>query len=397
MQHLTPFIELCDDRVPYDTEMQPNIGSHSIFLRRALNRKFHETFQKEGFSDAFYRRLNLAFRTIPRLALYVPFNWLDRAPDYFISTYLDYWQRCLTMQDARENFNLGDIYEPEARIGEVEYIVKAMHLLPDLLRIGYLDEEDVVKIAQKSRRRDPLLCHSLLDTLPVLCGENLMQQQTAELILRITREVSPRPAPPQLAFVTPKREAWLAEMAEDYQVKPQYISGPFSLNCDEAFLAHIANLDKTKIALIGGSRLKGYARDDSDYDVAWLDPQTGEMSGIYQSKIGTADPNIIHLLMNTVWASANDAYSLKSIREEALRPYFELPEDSLKRARCLCRLESDLVQYRLMHKGFKHTRSAQPTWLAQYPTIDGASAFYDDDYREIATTILMSYLIMPTI
>ena len=121
------------------------------------------------------------------------------------------------------------------------------------------------------------------------------------------------------------------------------------------------------------------------------------MSGIYQSKIGTADPNIIHLLMNTVWASANDAYNLKSIREEALRPYFELPEDSLKRAHCLCRLESDLVQYRLMHKGFKHTRSAQPTWLAQYPTIDGASAFYDDDYREIATTILMSYLIMPTI
>ena len=316
MQHLTPFIELCDDRVPYDTGMQPNIGSHSIFLRRALNRKFHETFQKEGFSDTFYRRLNLAFRTIPRLALYVPFNWLDRAPDYFISTYLDYWQRCWTMQDARENFNLGDIYEPEARIGEVEYIVKAMHLLPDLLRIGYLDEEDVVKIAQKSRRRDPLLCHSLLDTLPVLCGENLMQQQTAELILRITREVSPRPAPPQLAFVTPKREAWLAEMAEDYQVKPQYISGPFSLNCDEDFLARIANLDKTKIALIGGSRLKGYARDDSDYDVAWLDPQTGEMSGTYQSKVGTADPNIIHLLMNTVWASANDAYSLKSIREE---------------------------------------------------------------------------------
>ena len=397
MQFLKPFIEFFDARAPIDASGYREVGFDEAIHRRALSRKFLNIYNKEPFSESFYGCLSVVMRKIPRLALYLPIDWLDKAPGHFMSAYLNHWQRCWYMQDARENFNLGDIYEPEARIGELEYVVKAMHLLPELVRIGYLDDDDIIRIVKHVRHDDPLICHSLLDAISVLRDQSLIEQETAEQVLHMTRNLSPRLAPPRLAFVTEKRKAWLKEMAEDYRIEPSNISGPFSNNLSEELLLEISKQRPNEIAIIGGSRLKGYARVDSDYDLFWLNPITGEISGGYSSSIGKANPNIIHLLMDTVWATANNGIDLRAARNGALKPYFKLPPDAPERGMCLSRLEADLVQYRLMHKGFIHTHEAQPNWLARYTVIDGASAFYDDRYREIATIILISCLDLPTI
>ena len=398
MQFLKPFIEYFDARAPIDTSGYRDVGFNEAVHRRALSCEFINIYNNEPFSENFYGCLGVVMRKIPRLALYLPIDWLDKAPGHFMPTFLNHWQRCWYMQDVRENFNLGDIYEPEARIGELEYVVKAMHLLPELVRIGYLDDDDIIRIVEHVRHDDPLICHSLLDTIPVLRDQSLIEQETAEQVLHMTRNLAPRLAPPKLAFVSEERKVWLRAMAEDYRIEPSNISGPFSGNLSKEFLSEIVKLRPNEIAIVCNSRLKGYARDDSDCDLFWLNPTTGEISGDYHSMIGNkADPGIIHLLMDAVWATANNEIDLRAVRSNALKPYFELSPDAPERGMCLSRLEADLVQYRLMHKGFKRTHPAQPNWLAQYAVIDGASAFYDDRYREIATIILISYLDLPAI
>lgn len=113
-----------------------------------------------------------------RLALYLPFEFLPsaewQAEDTALNTasealrqaYLAAWEKLLTVHDVRANFVDGDVLEIEARTGDLPRVVKAAHLIPKLVELGYLRVDEVVQ--QLKTATDPLLRQNILETLPVL-------------------------------------------------------------------------------------------------------------------------------------------------------------------------------------------------------------------------------------
>ena len=59
------------------------------------------------------------------------------------------------------------------------------------------------------------------------------------------------------------------------------------------------------------------------------------------------------------------------------------------------RLESDLLQYRLLHKGFSRFAGNKNYATGLYPEMDGDCPFYDDSYRRIATMLYAKYVLIP--
>ena len=59
------------------------------------------------------------------------------------------------------------------------------------------------------------------------------------------------------------------------------------------------------------------------------------------------------------------------------------------------RLESDLLQYRLLHKGFQRLTGQVFFDTSGYPEMDGDCPFYDDKYRKIATLLYAKYVYVP--
>ena len=61
----------------------------------------------------------------------------------------------------------------------------------------------------------------------------------------------------------------------------------------------------------------------------------------------------------------------------------------------LDRLESDLLQYRLLHKGFSRFTGKKKFMTELYSEMDGDCPFYDDEYRRIATMLYAKYVLIP--
>ena len=64
--------------------------------------------------------------------------------------------------------------------------------------------------------------------------------------------------------------------------------------------------------------------------------------------------------------------------------------NKLLKRRAIERLESDLLQYRLLHKGFSRF-----TGIDEFdtpPEMDGDCPFYCDEYRRIATMLYAKYV-----
>jgi hypothetical protein len=186
-----------------------------------------------------------------------------------------------------------------------------------------------------------------------------------------------------------------------------------------------------------GSRIKGYARSDVDFDMGiFFKPETpvAEREGILKalcSKIPElGDRNeipefwleekdgkftfrqvppkgngvvavgapLVHFLLGGVWFGKGE--EMGKVQSDLLGRYLNLDRlgDQKERVRIhlLRQLEMDVLQYRLMHKGFR--------WL--YPDrreeringlnlIDGQSDFYDPGYRRVATRLFLSKVFLP--
>ena len=73
-----------------------------------------------------------------------------------------------------------------------------------------------------------------------------------------------------------------------------------------------------------------------------------------------------------------------------------LPKDSEQYRDCLIRIESDLLQFRLMHKGFPYAYGTDLSKsLQKYQDIDGGRAFYDVRYRRVASILYSKYVYIP--
>ena len=328
-----------------------------------------------------------------RLALYLPLEELQDAPDYFRASYMAAWRKCLRFEDVRENFNLGDSLEISARDENFPYVVKAAHFIPWLLRYGYLGEAYVLELLEQG---SDCLIRSICDCEKIFY--HIYFQTSPEFQLRISkcaRSLPEKKSKP--LFNSPERQKWLDEYTEEAWDKliPHNITGPFSKNFH---IWDIMQLTGDEIVLVGGSYIKGYGLTTSDIDTYSYDPdkmRVGNYCKELDAYLDVPNQNIAHICLDTVWIS--NRRNLEYIQEECIRRYLRLAPDSLERKQSLERLEQDLLQYRLMHKGIRRIYSNVSERTHCFPGIDGASAFYDRRYRRIASQLFVKYVFLPCI
>lgn len=325
---------------------------------------------------------------LQRILLYLPFTELKTAPDYFRDVYLDAWYRLLSVSDVRENFHAGDVFEPNARKdSKVDLVVKCTHLLPWLLEAGYLSYADIERIL-KYGQDDTLLLQSFKDTFSILAQNHLVSATQMQKLQNSTSHVPTyiKAAP---LYNSQARLEWLKECKqESYKMltPDANLAGPFSPNLQK-FLPELAQIQRklqpNEIILISGSRLKGYGTANSDFDAFQLQKPTRQSMA---EKV-----NYIFYCITSVWMGGESVSDLSAL---ARRTFFESFDKSL-RSPVLRRLESGLLQYRLLQKGFQRFYGIRDFATAQYTSIDGDCAFYDERYRRIATQLFAKYVFLP--
>lgn len=328
-----------------------------------------------------------------RLALYLPLEELYDAPDYFRASYLAAWRKCLKQEDVRENFNLGDSLEVDARDENFPYVVKAAHLIPWLLRSGYLREPYILELLKQG---SDCLVRSICDCEKLFY--NVRYMASPELQLQISKRARALPKKESKPlYDSPERQKWRKEFEQEKwgDSTPRNLAGPFSANFHgwEA-----PKLQPAEIALIGGSYLKGYSSAVSDLDFYLYDPAEKSVCNYcdeLKEHCAVPDQNIAHICLDTVWFSYRS--DLSELQHDCVRRYLALKPDSIERRQSLERLEQDLLQYRLMHKGIKRIYDKVSENTVQFPGIDGASAFYDRRYRGIASQLFAKYVFLPQI
>jgi hypothetical protein len=130
--------------------------------------------------DSDYRRLALylPFEFLPRKSWSPPEETLREAAERFRQAYVSAWESLLYVKDVRANFVDGDVLEVEQRTKDLPRVIKAVHLIPQLVDKGMLDISDVNELAARSE--DGVLKNSIADILPVIYESHLLQKaQTA--------------------------------------------------------------------------------------------------------------------------------------------------------------------------------------------------------------------------
>ena len=357
-----------------------------------------------------------------RMILYFPLKYLllgnsivslnvKNAYAEFRNAYMEAWLSLLHTYDVRENFHLGDIYEPDARQNsDHERVVKCAHLTPWLLKGGFLKFEELVSILE-TNQDDPILLQSFKDTWQAVKNNNNGSTINLNMgkLLALTSK-APERKRSQPLYTSKKRAKWLAERSDlndpkhhsDLLTPGIKLADPFhdAIEALSPKLTEIArHLAPHEIVLVGGSQLKGYGTLDSDLDIVSFDELKKD------PVFYPGSPDSAHLYLNSVWVGGIAATEpvvighlptskMDIIREQISDLYIYSPE----RAKVLERLESDLCQYRLLHKGFQRFTGKTSFYPMQnYAEMDSDCPFYDDDYRKIATALYVKYVRLPTI
>lgn len=191
------------------------------------------------------------------------------------------------------------------------------------------------------------------------------------------------------------------------------------------------------IATIFGSRLKGYGSKDSDIDIGifirpetsfkdkdkvrslidkffgdkiknseikeiWLKDEKDTLSiqnfGKEDEKIG--DNLWTHVLFGAAWEG--NPSEVNELRGKVLVPYMQETDEKIQganaRDRYLESIERDILQYRLMHKGYeKYHPSYGGINTPHKDQIDGGSIFWDSGYRQKATQLFAQKVFIPKI
>ncbi|MBR2710664.1 hypothetical protein IKF02_03505 [Candidatus Saccharibacteria bacterium] len=340
----------------------------------------HDPTERQDFYHAL--ELLLEDPDSERILLYLPLSTLENAPNSFKKAYLKAWHHLLHVQDVRENFHIGDCFELDARPSDgLERVVKCAHLTPWLIKYGYLDAQQIVSILDENNY-DEILLQSFKDTWRFISDHHILSTLDLIKLLARTSHLRMR-VKKQPLYVSKKRKQWLAELNNDsFQLltPSAKLEGPFSDNVStfEPKLAKIVtHLKPTDIVLVGGSKLKGYGTTDSDLDI-WLLPSN------------PGNPDSVHVFFNTIWLCGRDVNfrKLYHLADNIMSSY----ASSSTKKRAIERLESDLLQYRLLHKGFRRFYGIKEFATNGYPEMDGDCPFYDDKYRKIATMLYAKYV-----
>lgn len=391
LNYAIPFIEqlATGEMVVRDEKVATQIRERRRAARVAAN------YLRDGGDSGSYYDVVGQLLTRPeyqRLLLYLPLSDLQNVPEWFRETYLDAWYELLNVQDARENFYEGDTFEVSARPGgQLERIIKCAHLTPWLVEAGFLDYAELRRILELSQDNEILL-RSFANTWRMLKDWQLFTEAEIRGLEGLTAQVAQRAQLSPL-YVSEGRKKWLREREEQPRretlLTPNAsLTGPFSPNM-EAFIGDLdviqATLGPKEIVLVGGSRLKSYGTTSSDLDVFRLE----ELNRNPEMKVGS--PHAVHVYYDTVWLGGSEVKNLSEIATNYAATYF----GSSERNFAIERLESDLLQYRLLHKGFAKFYGGHDSLAKDYPEMDGNCPFYDDKYRRIATELFIKYVFIP--
>ncbi len=352
-----------------------------------------------------------------RLAFYLPFESFpdaqdrSRAADGFRQAYLSAWQNLLFVRDIREDFNLGDLPEQDAAQSEPEWVVKAAHLAPWLIAKEFITTTDILNVLESGA--DEILTRSFLDTLPMLQDLGKVSPAEQQRFNAIAQSLPPQaPALPP-AYISPERQAWLDER-ERYAARPTNftdamtdLAQPLStrlpqLQPEIAAAQQLASaLDHKHTAgviMLGGSRLKGYGRPESDLDLSTIvydkTVRYDSLHTVPIQEISLQPPRYASLIFDTVWVGAD--HDIRELQRELAPIYFQETSEQT-RAWSAERLERDLVQYRLLQKGYARLCPDTNPEYKQYSQMDGSSSFYETGFRTIATKIYTNSVFIPQV
>ncbi|MBR6168805.1 hypothetical protein IKQ74_02570 [Candidatus Saccharibacteria bacterium] len=390
------------------SEQREAIKHHNFIARKVcqiidLPTEEFEKQTKEELEN-FYDNLSDMLLDYPRLTLFVPFYILKNATISFRKTYLKTWETCCKMSDTREEFNIGDYYEPDASIGEPDHVAKAAHLLPWLLKYGYLNESDIIKLANKYRDDDSIAIWGLLDGAVAAKQIGILNESALEQIMQIAKKAKTEcPKPPKLILVTEKRKKWLKDLAANYGIdrktfKLRNPAGPYSSNIEPQKIDAVLPTNKHEHLILQGSRLKGYSRPGSDYDYFIYDDRDHKIYS-YDKEKGKEEISYLtqklelasHLILLGAWLGESKNDTLAAQRKAASY-YYRM--NKAQQAIALFSIERTTIQCRLMQKGFPCAYVDLSLGTKNLNTIDGSSAFYDERMRKIATKICIKYIFL---
>ncbi|MEK7498897.1 MAG: nucleotidyltransferase domain-containing protein, partial [Patescibacteria group bacterium] len=121
-----------------------------------------------------------------RLILYLPFELLpSRAPqtEHFVTSYMRCWKELLQESDVRANFVDGNILESELAPYGQKMVKKVAHLIPQLIRKGFVSEAEIAALANNTP--DTTLKESIADALSTL-SLSPSTENTSQTRLEIT-------------------------------------------------------------------------------------------------------------------------------------------------------------------------------------------------------------------
>ena len=378
---IKPIVEYYKTTGMMDQKRKSATATICRYLRKDTR---HRHYSAE-FYQAIEALLNSAY--YQRVLLYLPFDILIDAPESFKKTYMRIWHHMLKTYDARENFHEGDVFEVDARpSGKIERIVKCAHLTPWLLQAGFLRVAELCDILHNAKD-DELLLRSFADTWDYIADKNILSNKAIKTLKNITGKI-PAAEKLQPTYISEKRLEWLKECKEGFSgqlLTPKaHLEGPFSPNLSSM---DIPEPKKGEVIFVGGSRLKGYGVDGSDLD-------TYSFSKLYNDPmLRPGSPHSAHIYFNSMIVGRDMGKDvLKSIASTIMSFY---SPNGVRKARSIERLEIDLLQYRLLHKGFQRFTGKTLFSTSKYTKMDGDCPFYDDEYRKIATMLYAKYVYMP--
>ena len=388
---LKPAIERRYDAADSSTETRKRAAEYICrFLEANPKDARNMSLERDYYYDACEELLKS--KDSERILLYLPLQFLRGAPEKFKKTYRNAWYSLLNARDVRENFHIGDCFELDARPrGGLERVVKCAHLTPWLLKYGYIDERQILRIL-KENSDDEILLQSFKDTWGYIRMNKILGSKDLYQLTSKTAHLPFRKKPEPL-YISKKRLEWLDERNKPTELltPTAKLEGPFSDNIPmiKNQLQKISSrLKPSEIVLVGGSQLKGYGTTNSDLDI-WTLQQLK-----LDSQFRPGSPHAAHIYFNTIWLG-NETITgeLEQVADQITSIYANLTKHnpySVIRHQVIERLENDLLQYRLLHKGFSRLTGIDKYYVPL--EMDGDCPFYVDEYRRIATMLYAKYV-----
>ena len=199
------------DKLPIGKEISEVINEGVITEFEAIN--FYKSLDSL-LKNEDYRRLvlYLPFEIIPSVEWKSNNQKLSQFINEFRNDYLGAWVNLLSTQDVRANFVDGDVIEFDVRQSDPQRVVKAAHLIPELIKKGLLNKKQILGLA--SEVSDPVLKRSINDVLPVM--RNLDQITSDEFdqnyeLMADENKLSSEPA-------TKERRKWLIKKQRESEI-----------------------------------------------------------------------------------------------------------------------------------------------------------------------------------